>query len=69
MKIMRLMKIRLRATSMAGLKKRLFPWTKARPLPRGDQTAVWINISSIYISTIQLHTRIPNSFPSYSYSS
>ena len=39
-KILRLVKIRLRATSMDGLKKRLFPWTKARPLPRGDQTAV-----------------------------
>ena len=28
-------------TAMAGLKKRLFPWTKAKPLPTGDQIAAW----------------------------
>ena len=27
-------------TAIAGLKKRLLPWTKAKPLPRGDHTAV-----------------------------
>ena len=44
----RMIRVR-RVTSMAALKKRLFPWTKAKPLPRGDQTAVLINITSIYI--------------------